>query len=54
MQKEGNPKHIQELLKTTGLETCKAVNSPMRADNKDDVSKKTDSQRKELTLAEAK
>ena len=52
---EGNPKHIQELLKTTGMESCKPVSSPMTAeDYKDDDSKKTDLQRRELTGAEAK
>ena len=44
-----NPKHIQELLKTTGMESRKAVNSPMTAgDYKDDDSKKTHFQRREL------
>ena len=43
---EGNPKHIQELLKTTGLESCKSVKSPMTVqDYEDDDSKKTDFQR---------
>ena len=30
---EGNPKHIQELLKTTGMESCKSVNTPMTAED---------------------
>ena len=52
---EGNPKHIQELLKTSGMESCKSVNTPMTAeDYKDDDFKKTDFQRRELTVAEAK
>ena len=55
IEMEGNPKHIQELLKTTGVESCKSVNTPMTAeDYKDDDSKKTDFQRRELTVAEAK
>ena len=37
---EGNPKHIQELLKTSGVESCKSVNTPMTAEDcKDDDSK---------------
>ena len=45
---EGNPKHIQELLKTTVMESCKAVNSPVTAEDcKDDDSQKTDFQRRE-------
>ena len=54
---EGNSKHIQELLRTTGMESCRSAfaNSPMTAeDHKDDDSKKTDFQRRELTVAEAK
>ena len=55
IEMEGNSKHIQELLKTTGMESCKSVNTPLRAeDYKDDDSKKTDFQRRELTVAEAK
>ena len=55
IEMEGNPKHIQELLKTTGMESCKSVNTPITAeDDKDDDSKKTDFQRRELTVAEAK
>ena len=52
---EGNPKHIQELLKATDVESCKSVYMPMTAeDYKDDESKKTDFQRRELAVAEAK
>ena len=52
---EGNPKHVWELLKATGMESCKSVNPPVTAeDHKDDDSKKTDFQRRELTVAEAK
>ena len=51
IEMEGNPKHIQE----AGMESCKSVNTPMTAeDYKDDDSKKTDFQRRELTVAEAK
>ena len=47
IETEGNPKHIQELLKITGMESCNAVKSPMTAaDCKDDDSKKTDFQRR--------
>ena len=49
IEMEGNSKHIQELLKTTGMESCKSVNTPMTAEDcKDDDSKKTDFQRREL------
>ena len=54
IEMEGNPKHIQELLKTTGMESSKSVNTQLTAEDcKDDDSKKTDFQRRELTVAEA-
>ena len=52
---EGNSKNIQELLKTTGMGSCKSVNTQLTAEDfKADDSKKTDFQRRELTVAEAK
>ena len=33
IEMEGNPKHIQELLKTTGMESCESVNTPMTAED---------------------
>ena len=32
LELEGNEKHVQELLRCTGMETCKPVNSPMTAE----------------------
>ena len=41
LELEGNEKHVQELLRCTGMETCKPVNSPMTAEDfKDDDRKK--------------
>ena len=45
LELEGNEKHVQELFRCTGMETCKPVNSPMTAENcKDDDRKKTEAQ----------
>ena len=42
-----NEKHVQELWRCTGMETCKPVNSPMTAEDfKDDDRKKTEAQLK--------
>ena len=45
----GNEKHVQELLKCTGMEKCKPVQSPMTAEHfQDDDREKTEAQRKVL------
>ena len=52
LELEGNEKHVEELLRCTGMETCKPVNSPMTAEDfKDDDRKKTEAQRKVLRRA---
>ena len=52
---EGNEKHVQELLRCTGMETCKPVNSPMTAEDfKDDDRKKTEAQLKVLPQGAAR
>ena len=51
----GQSEDIQELLRTTWMESCKSVKWPMTAEDcKDDDSQKTDFQRRELTVVAAK
>ena len=55
MELEGNEKHVQELLRCTGMETCKPVNSPMTAEDfRDDDRKKTEAQLKVLPQGAAR
>ena len=55
LELEGNEKHAQELLRCTGMETCKPVNSPMTAEDfKDDDRKKTEAPLKVLQQGAAR
>ena len=55
LELESNEKHVQELLRCTGMERCKPVNSPITAEDfKDDDRKKTWAQPKVLPQGAAR